>query len=72
MPRPKSELTKNRRFVGIHLTPQELVEWKRLGGQKWIRGVLKASNHANSDPSVDTFTVDLWESLGAPVEALAE
>jgi hypothetical protein len=43
MPRPASELTKNRRCVGAHLTPEQYAEWKRIGGQKWLREFLSSS-----------------------------
>jgi hypothetical protein len=43
MPREKSELTKNRRFVGMHMTPEQHAEWKRLGAQKWLRILLELS-----------------------------
>jgi len=43
MPRPKSELTNNRRCVSIQLTPAQHEEWKRIGGQKWLRILLAQS-----------------------------
>ena len=43
MPRPRSELTKNRRCVGAHLTPEQYKEWKLIGGQQWLRVVLALS-----------------------------
>jgi len=41
MPRPKSELTQSGRAIGIRLTEWEYQEWKKIGGAKWLRGVLK-------------------------------
>jgi hypothetical protein len=41
MPRPKSELTKSGRAIGVRLTEWEYQEWKKIGGVKWLRGVLK-------------------------------
>jgi len=41
MPRPKSELTQSGRAIGIRLTEWEYQEWKKIGGTKWLRGVLK-------------------------------
>jgi len=43
MPRPKSELTKSGRAVGIRLTESEYQEWLKLGATKWLRGLLQES-----------------------------
>ena len=43
MPRPKSELTKSGRAIGVRLTECEFEEWKKLGASKWLRGLLKDS-----------------------------
>ena len=43
MPRPKSELTKSGRAMGVRLTEWEYQEWMKLGGTKWLRGLLKES-----------------------------
>ena len=43
MPRPKSELTKSGRAVGIRLTEWEYQEWKKLGSTKWLRQLLMES-----------------------------
>ena len=43
MPRPKSELTKNFKLIGIRLLPKHYEEWRRLGGVKWIREQLQKS-----------------------------
>jgi len=43
MPRPKSDLTKSGRAVGVRLTELEYQEWIKLGGTKWLRAKLKAS-----------------------------
>ena len=51
MPREKSELTKNRRFVGMHMTPEQHTEWKRLGAQKWLRTMLALSIEKNQKES---------------------
>lgn len=37
MPRPKSELTKNCKMVGIRLTEANYEQWKLLGGAAWLR-----------------------------------
>jgi len=41
MPRPKSELTKSGRAIGVRLTESEYQQWLKLGAAKWLRGVLK-------------------------------
>lgn len=51
MPRPKSELTKNRRFVGVYMTPEQHAEWKRIGGQEWLRILLALSIEQNKKES---------------------
>jgi hypothetical protein len=43
MPRPKSELTKSGRAVGIRLTEWEYQEWLKLGASKWLRQQLMES-----------------------------
>lgn len=59
MPRPKSELTKSGRAVGLRLTEWEYQEWRKLGATKWLRGLLKASRQETvqsmmkSTPSMD-------------------
>jgi hypothetical protein len=41
MPRPKSELTKSGKAIGIRVTQSEYEEYERLGGGKWIRKLLQ-------------------------------
>ena len=41
MPRPKSELTKNGRTVGVRLTESEYQQWVKLGATKWLRKLLQ-------------------------------
>lgn len=43
MPRPKSELTDDSKFIGVRLTKAQYEEWKRLGGAKWLRTMLAKS-----------------------------
>jgi len=43
MPRPKSELTKNGKTIGVRLTPSEYAEYERLGKSKWLRQLLSKS-----------------------------
>jgi hypothetical protein len=59
MPRPRSELTKNRRCVGAHLTPEQYAEWKSLGGQKWLREILST----NVDIGMSKKVHELWDLL---------
>jgi len=37
MPRPKSELTKNGKVIGVRVTEKEHEAFMRLGGGKWLR-----------------------------------
>jgi len=37
MPRPKSELTKSGKTIGVRVTQREYEEFMRLGGGKWLR-----------------------------------
>lgn len=48
MPRPKSELTKNGRAIGIRLTESMYHEWKRLGATKWLRQHLTESKNKSA------------------------
>lgn len=43
MPRPKSELTKSGKAIGIRLTESEYVEYMQLGGAAWLRKLLQDS-----------------------------
>jgi hypothetical protein len=43
VPRPKSELTKSGKAVGIRLTESEYVEYMQLGGGAWLRKLLQDS-----------------------------
>ena len=43
MPRPKSELTKSGKAIGIRVTQSEYEEYTKLGGSKWIRKLLQDS-----------------------------
>jgi hypothetical protein len=40
MPRPKSELTKSGKTVGVRVTQSEYEEFRKLGGSKWLRKML--------------------------------
>lgn len=40
MPRPKSDLTDNCKYVGIKLTPSQLAKWHEIGAQQWLRKYL--------------------------------
>jgi len=43
MPRPKSELTKSGKAVGVRVTQSEYEEYVRLGASKWLRKLLQES-----------------------------
>ena len=43
MPRPKTELTKSGKTVGIRVTQSEYEEYERLGKSKWLRKFLQES-----------------------------
>jgi hypothetical protein len=47
MPRPKSELTKNGKAVGVRLTESEYNEWIKLGATPWLRNLLQESRDKN-------------------------
>jgi hypothetical protein len=40
MPRPRSELTKSGRTIGVRVTQTEYAAFKSLGGSKWVRKML--------------------------------
>ena len=54
MPRPKSELTKCGKTVGVRLTQSEYEEWLKLGGGKWLRSFLKVSKFEREANGNDT------------------
>lgn len=45
MPRPKSELTKNGKTIGVRLTASEYEEYVKLGKSKWVRKLLRESRN---------------------------
>jgi hypothetical protein len=47
MPRPKTELTKSGRAVGIRLTEYEYQQWLKLGATKWLRKLLQEKRDAS-------------------------
>ena len=48
MPRPKTELTKSGKQIGIRVTQSEYEEYMKLGGGKWIRKLLQQSKDNRS------------------------
>jgi len=48
MPRPKSELTKSGKTIGIRVTQSEHEEYIKQGGGKWIRKLLQQSRNNRS------------------------
>ena len=51
MPRPKSELTKSGRTIGVRLTQSEYEQWVKLGASKWLRKLLQEKKDARVDIS---------------------
>jgi hypothetical protein len=49
MPRPKSELTKSGKTIGIRVTQSEYEEWVKLGKGKWLRAFLKEKAKKRED-----------------------
>ena len=47
MPRPKTELTKSGRAIGIRLTESEYQQWLKLGATKWLRKLLQGKRDAS-------------------------
>jgi hypothetical protein len=47
MPRPKSELTKSGKTIGVRLTQSEYEQWVKLGGCKWLRKLLQEKKNAS-------------------------
>ena len=45
VPRPKSELTKNGKTIGVRLTSSEYEEYVKLGKSKWVRKLLRESKN---------------------------
>lgn len=43
MPRPKTELTKSGKAIGVRVTVSEYEEWIKIGGSKWLRKLLQQS-----------------------------
>jgi len=41
MPRPKTELTKSGKTIGIRVTQSEYEEYMKLGGGAWLRRLLQ-------------------------------
>ena len=51
MPRPKSDLTKSGRAIGVRLAEWEYQEWVKLGGYKWLRQQLMNSKRKDVQKS---------------------
>jgi hypothetical protein len=47
MPRPKTELTKSGRAIGVRLTESEYQQWIKLGATKWLRKLLQEKRDAS-------------------------
>ena len=48
VPRPKSELTKSGKAIGIRVTQSEYEEYTKLGGSKWVRKLLQDSRDSRN------------------------
>jgi len=53
MPRPKSELTKSGKTVGVRVTQSEHAEFVKLGGSKWLRKIL-SDQAKKTAPAIDS------------------
>jgi hypothetical protein len=47
MPRPKSELTKSGKAIGVRVTQSEYQQYMKLGGAKWLRKLLQEKRDAS-------------------------
>jgi len=47
MPRPKSELTKSGKTIGVRVTQSEYEQWIKLGASKWLRKLLQEKRNAS-------------------------
>jgi len=47
VPRPKSELTKSGKAIGVRLTQSEYEQWIKLGASKWLRKLLQEKKNAS-------------------------
>jgi len=47
MPRPKSELTKSGKAIGVRVTQSEYEQYMKLGGAKWLRKLLQEKRDAS-------------------------
>lgn len=56
VPRPKTELTKSGKTIGIRVTQSEYEQYMKLGGSKWLRKFLQqlrdGNEHQQSKSSV--------------------
>jgi hypothetical protein len=46
MPRPKSEMTKSGKTIGVRVTQSEYEQWIKLGASKWLRKLLQEKKDA--------------------------
>ena len=46
MPRPKSEMTKSCKTIGVRVTQSEYEQWIKLGASKWLRKLLQEKRDA--------------------------
>jgi hypothetical protein len=55
MPRPKSELTKSGKTIGIRVTQSEYAEYMQLGGGKWLRKMLQDRRDNKESPALQRY-----------------
>ena len=55
MPRPKSELTKSGKAIGIRVTQSEYEEYIKLGGGTWLRKMLQDRRDNKESPALQRY-----------------
>jgi hypothetical protein len=55
VPRPKSELTKSGKAIGVRLTESEHAEYMILGGGAWLRKLLQDSRDKKKSNVIKTY-----------------
>jgi hypothetical protein len=55
MPRPKTELTKSGKTIGIRVTQSEYEEYTKLGGGTWLRRMLQDRRDNKESPALQRY-----------------
>ena len=63
MPRPKTELTKSGKTIGIRVTQSEYEEYMKLGGGTWLRRMLQDRRDNKESLALQRY---LNRTLGTP------